>query len=954
MHKYLLILFFSFIMPTLYAQKGGREEHRVFRLPKGVSSRDYVPGVIIVKFKATSGSVSKLMSVKPLMVESAGSLKKMFSEIEGAATTLKRKRDAVGLNRIYEVQVNQNTSIELAINEMLLNPEVEYAEPRYIHHTTLSPNDPLYPQQEHFSGIMAPQAWDLVGAMNAPSVIIAIVDSGSELTHPDLAANIYYNNREVINGQDDDGNGKVDDFRGWDFAGTNSTNEDNDPNIANGNNDHGVHVSGIASAVTNNGVGVATIAFNSAKLLIVKAGPDNSGTDITHGYEGIKYAADMGAQIINCSWGSTGGGSFGRDVVNYAIENGSIIVAAAGNSLNDIPEYPAAYNGVIAVANTTSSDTKASSSNFGSYISLTAPGNGILSTTAGGQYGPSSGTSMSAPMVSSAAALVRAYRPGLTTMKQVGEILRVTADNIDNENPQYQWQLGKGRLNVLKALTETPPAVRIKTITETEKRAANSVNPDTLYLYLDLENVLYPVNNLKLTLSSFNPNVSVISPIINIPSLGASAQTTVGPIKVLISPGSPSNLEVEFRVNYASGDNTYLDFEHFEVIIAEDYLNISTPSVSTTITSNGRIGYSLPEEQRGLGFLYKGKSLLFEGALMIGNSPSRVSNNARAASDETDEHFVSTLNAYEVENNADSVVAASEFDDRANPNRLNIAVKHRMIGYKKAPDDKYIIAEYEVFNTTNFELKNVHVGLFMDWDILGEEANATTYNHATRVAYVYDNAKPTAPYAAVKLLNDDAPPIYYPLSRQISGNPLSDDDFTLAEKWETLSGGVRALNLGTGNSIDVSYVTGNGPYIIPANNSIKVAFALIGGDNLQDIEQTAVAAQENYDLINTQGPKEPITKLEMQAYPNRIIASVDGSSTIQFDLPEAGQVSLELYNIAGQRVRSLIAHQTYGKGTHYYKADFSGGYLSEVSSGIYFYRLRYNNESKSEKIIIIK
>ena len=475
------------------AQVSGSNKHRRFKLPAGVSSNEYSQNTIIIKLKSgpsipTTLSTNQFKTLKSGSIQSI--LKKFPSTRESEIRTKKiGKKDTIGLNRIYELKLNSGGSIESMINELLADPQIEYAEPQYIHHTSYIPNDPRYVsnQQTYLDIIKAPKAWDVV--KNAAGIIIAIVDSGSELAHQDLAANISINIADPINGIDDDKDGFLDNFWGWDFVGASGTNikADNDPNVKVSANDHGVHVSGIAGAVTDNAVGVASISFNCAKLLIVKAGPDDNGSEILKGYDGIKYAADHGARIINCSWGSDGGGNFGQDIINYAVEMGCLVVAAAGNDGNSNPQYPAAYNGVFAIANTQINDVKASSSNYGDYIALAAPGTAITSTVFNNQYAAYTGTSMSSPVVAGAAALVKAARPALNLL-QVGELLRVTADNIDAKNPTFVGQLGKGRLNVERALSETPPSVRTQKITDFEVRSTIAQAPDTLYLFFDLKN----------------------------------------------------------------------------------------------------------------------------------------------------------------------------------------------------------------------------------------------------------------------------------------------------------------------------------------------------------------------------------------------------------------------------------------------------------------------------------
>jgi subtilisin family serine protease len=306
-----------------------------------------------------------------------------------------------------------------------------------------------------------------VGIGSISPVVIAIVDSGSQLNHEDLADNIYPG--------------------GYDLVGCckNNPQPDNDPNVANANASHGVHVSGLASASTNNGVGIASIAYNNAKLLIVKVSGDDFPSDVVRGYEGIVYAVDHGAKIINCSWGSpTAGGPYGQNIVNYAMRNDCLVVAAAGNGNpstgigNPFIDYPAAYPGVMAVASVSYSDAKSRFSNYGREVSISAPGENILSTVYDNTYGYDSGTSMAAPLVSSAAALLKMFFPSLT-MFQIGERLRDTADNIDPKNPNYVGLLGKGRLNIYRALTNSEP------VPDMTELLQNYPNPSSYNTYID-------------------------------------------------------------------------------------------------------------------------------------------------------------------------------------------------------------------------------------------------------------------------------------------------------------------------------------------------------------------------------------------------------------------------------------------------------------------------------------
>lgn len=942
--RLLLPLFLLFSALFAYSDDGQKlSAPAKFKLPRGVTSKDYIPNQVIVKFKAASAmnkSKSLTAGSQPLKISAASvtGLKPLFSQPSRASVRTFREEEA-GLSRIYELTYAGQSSIENVINELLGNDAIEYAEPRYIHRLSYSSNDALFNSQNYLRQIRAPQAWDFV--RNASGVVIAIVDTGSDLEHEDLAANIHINPNDPVNGIDDDGDGYVDNFRGWDLVGRSANNiiEDNDPDVKSDSTDHGVHVSGIASAVTDNGIGVSSVAFN-ARLLIVKAGADEDAISIYRGYEGIKYAADHGAQIINCSWGSFGGGAFGRDIVNYALSKGCLIVAAAGNDNTDQAVYPASYSGVLGVANVRSDDTKSFSSNYGDYVDVSAPGSGILNTTNNNTYRAYSGTSMAAPMVASTAALVKARFPDLS-MQQVGEQIRVTADVIDNENPGYEGQLGRGRVNVYRAVTEILPSVRNQKLTVIDKGGGSLPAGDTLQIFLDLKNFLAPASGLTISITASHPQVRVLTPSHNVGALGMlETKAMSGPFRVFVENGMPDNTPVNFRIHYSANGGAYTDFESFSLVMSLDYINVDVNQVATTLTSNGRVGYSSFSATNGQGFIYKSENLLYEAALMIGNSATRLSNNARRRNGMADEHFRKQLRVQTVPNSDATFEGRSEFDDSGNANPLNLYVRHRQVAYDTAPDDKYVIAEYEVINRNATTLEGVYIGLFTDWDIDVSSDNITKYDAANRMAYAFSKYG-KKPYGAVKILNNTGDPLYYPLTYMVAGS-LLEDGFSLAEKYTALSSGIASTGLGENapNGYDVMFVIGSGPYNIPANGSVRVAFAFIGGDDLNDIAASAVAAQQRYQLL---APSEPVSaSLELrQNYPNPVTA---GSTTIEFSIPEAGNVNLTLYNILGQSVRTLV-DSSLEAGVYRITPP-----LHDLQSGLYFYKIIYNDQKKTLKL----
>ncbi len=311
-------------------------------------------------------------------------------------------------------------SVAEAVDRVSRLPQVFYAQPDYIYHTTVIPNDPRWGDLWGMTNIKAPTAWDTFTG-NA-SLVVADIDTGIDYNHPDLAANVWTNPGEIAgNGIDDDLNGYIDDIHGWDFAY-----DDNDPFDGNG---HGSHTAGTIGATGNNGVGVVGVNWN-VKIMALKFLNDSGSGTTADAISSVQYATMMKVKISNNSWG---GGSYDQalyDAINAAKSVGHLFIAAAGNSginTDRRPHYPSSYNldNIISVAAIDSSDAKASFSNYGATtVDLGAPGVSILSTTPGNNYEYYSGTSMAAPHVSGVAALLYGMHPDWTYQSVRDAILK--------------------------------------------------------------------------------------------------------------------------------------------------------------------------------------------------------------------------------------------------------------------------------------------------------------------------------------------------------------------------------------------------------------------------------------------------------------------------------------------------------------------------------------------------
>jgi hypothetical protein len=369
---------------------------------------------------------------------------------------------------IYRISLQSNDTIETALRELMSQDYILFAEYEPIMRWDYIPNDPSYSQQWHLPKIMCPEAWDWT--TGDEDVVVGIVDSGIMWNHPDLMDNIWVNEAELNsisggnpmtinwangtvsggNSIDDDGNGKVDDCIGWNFYAPQS----NQSYQSYADNDHGTHVAGCAGAVGDNSMGVSGSSMN-VKLISSRHAPTNQYYPyVQSGNSGIYYCADSGADVINCSWGGTGGSASANTAVNYAVDHGAVVICAAGNdNVNNgvNHHYPSDATNAVAIAATDQSDAKANFSNYGDPIDLSSPGVGILSTViAGASYAGYQGTSMASPVAAGVAALVKATHPDMEPM-EIKARLEETADDIDALNPGYEGWLGAGRINAYRA-----------------------------------------------------------------------------------------------------------------------------------------------------------------------------------------------------------------------------------------------------------------------------------------------------------------------------------------------------------------------------------------------------------------------------------------------------------------------------------------------------------------------
>lgn len=420
----------------------------------------YLAGVINFKVDATyrSACSESAIAIPEVLaiLEQLGlqSLKKKFPRTQPPTRAVNdRGLTMADISLIFEARVSEDVDIIGTAKKLSELEWIVYAEPQFVSYDMYVPNDAnlnsVMPY--HFDNINSYEAWDIT--LGDTNVVIGITETAINVNHEDLSGNIKYNHADPVGGGDDDNDGYVDNFAGWDMV-------DNDNNLFINNEIHGDAVSAIASATADNNIGYAGIGFK-CKFLPVKVA--NNSQVITHGYEGIQYCVENGCSVVNCSWGNTTYSQVAQDIVTWAaINNDVVLVASAGNANSTSLYYPASYNYVLSVTGIDQNDVFDNGTNapftHNDSVDVSAPGINVYTTaTFNGQFlysPPQGGTSMASPIVAGVAGLVRSLN-GCAGALEVIEHIKATADNVDgiSQNVPYAGLIGTGRVNAQTAVT---------------------------------------------------------------------------------------------------------------------------------------------------------------------------------------------------------------------------------------------------------------------------------------------------------------------------------------------------------------------------------------------------------------------------------------------------------------------------------------------------------------------
>lgn len=816
---------------------------------------------------------------------------------------------------------------------------VECCSPVYAVTLTGIPNDSLVSQQPMLAAIRAFDAWDVEKGDSL--VLIGISDSGVLQSHEDLADALHVNPAEIAdNGIDDDGNGYVDDYRGYNFC---TADDGTMPgNTYNSREGHGTGVAGICGAVVNNTIGIAGVA-NNCKMIPLKTMPDNTGW-IVYGYESLVYCAVNGIKVVNCSWGSSSRSCFDEAVVAYTIERGTAIVAAAGNHGTATPFYPASYPGVLSVGVCDPSDNVIRMTGHGPTVDIMAPGQYTLTTSNNGGYGSFCCTSGSSPIVAGAVALVRSRRPDLTPV-QACAVVREAAQPAPWKTIPAEIMrelLPYGRLDVLNAVTVNPDSIPSF---EWDSVIITPLSPDTRWgmgdtisVALHLTNVLHEctllnIDNIRIVGTAANA-LRMLSPTTityGIPVVHSQTVTIDGITCVVERNADTTAYIVADLVTQTSAGAIHKRPLVIPVTPAPPFRNIANTVFATSVGDNARIGKVDSERGFGIGFTYKNScGLLPECGLMITANDQVV--DAVRSEKGSNNHFI-PIKRFNKPKPLYGIVS-----DLAAPAPQRIGVEVGMNVSADTANQGILVIDITVKNISDSTLRNVGVGWFQDWD-LGENpvhnsVNALLPGFSNGVLITSaDSLAPSVcsyaqtPYSQATVVKAGV------------NNQTTYDGFTVARKQNLLRGQENAESF---TMVDAACVTG-----VYFHDPIEP-----GG--MRSLRQVFLVGETRSDLVRLINKAEQMhVEPEFGFFDSNIAGNpfpnpARNQFTLPIRMPETTTVTAQIH-IADLQGRIVHSQQVAIHGNSLVTVN-----CSELSSGTYDVRVWAGQQFSHASLVIIR
>ncbi len=854
-------------------------------------------------------------------------------------------RKCVDITNIYRIVFRNSVNVYDVVAYLKKSKDVEYAEPLYNVYLLDFPSDPLLlPENVNADGayqywaenIRAFDAWDI--SQGDTSVVIGISDTGTGLTHNDLADNLKINYNDVPDGIDNDGDGYVDNYKGWNFA---SDNDNAQVPSAGGSREHGAYVSGIASAVVNNGIGVAGAGYK-CKFVPLRIADDEGS--LVNTYQSIVYAANHHFDVVNCSWGSTVYQQMAQDVVWYAtINNDLLIVAAAGNEGIEGKFYPASYENVLSVAATDKNDAKWSGSSFSTSVDVSAPGTMFVSTSENGYATMWGGTSFASPIVAGCAGIIRNFYPEYNAL-QITEIIRASADNIDtlsnlipdsvmhvdstfvefidsisidsvwNEetetyiydtthhevyygqydydttytdasyrdyfNSDYASMLGSGRMNLYNALTLSDDKKYSTLFCEKISDRYDTI----LDLTGLITNYLNYRTDLQMYVSTTSEYITFADSVISFADM-QTMQSDSAVIRMYVSSEAPKEFSVKLKLTFVSAECA--TEQVISVLVNGGFVDIYAGDMRLSVAGNGRLGYVDLYSEVGRGFTLNNYELIADCGVISGISNEEIYCSVRQLSD-----FSVVEYPHLITDTLAETHAFARMLDTADYNSHNL--EYIINAY--ADNLNYIILDYSLVNSSYWSVEDFYFGLFADFDLEEPTCNKSVFDENGQFMYcMYDSLHTL--YAGMKLLSGQSVKNYSVLNER-GGDGYVDisDGLSDNEQFRMISNNSVAEDVG-----DVVQFTGAGPFDINYNDTVSVAIALFAANSYAEMCEAVEEAVEKYRYLKgEQEQEDDIQSVELanfNIYPN----PVNDILTIDF---QQDKYEVKIYNTIGVCVYS--------------------------------------------------
>ncbi|MCX6154306.1 MAG: S8 family peptidase [Candidatus Kapabacteria bacterium] len=839
------------------------------------------------------------------------------------------------LLRTYIVDFDGSSTPEQFCNNIKKNCAlVEVAEPYYLQKLTgeFIPNDPMIDLQPMFKTIHAFEAWNIF--QGDSSVTIGICDSGILQSQEDLRDNIQLNKKELPDNEiDDDGDGFIDNYSGYNFAWHDDTTK---PGNTYCNISHGTAVAGLAAATTNNKIGVAGVGFKChffpLKVML------NYGTYIIYGYEAIMYCARHGFQVINCSWGGGEYSCVNETIIDYAFSLGSSVVAAAGNHGTTMPFYPAAYRYVLAAGVTNIKDEVVDMSARGHFVDIMTPGQDSYTTSDRDPYGGFCCTSGASPIASGAVALVRAQHPELNSI-EANEIVRLSNDNIDTVNPKLK-DLIPGRLNLYKCVTNNKNnllaqiPISIDPISQDNKIIQRPTLGDTFALSLIFRTVFNPKTNVKIKISTINDSSNCIQIIDSVLSVNYSGNLTVDNFRGFRLTKVKENkypVLLKFQISAPDGSS---DKILFPLLPTPDFTKFENSKLAFTAIDNGRLGYSdPPNDNLGSGFYLKEYcNLLNEGGLIATVDDGRVVHCVRNASYNYNNDFLPIKNF-----DGKDINIGTFSDSNANQwNRIGLEFQESVLIDK---DSAFVAVELQAKNISNTKLSKLSLGYFLDWDIglnadsnritLFDEGIPETKNRYNSIAALVSR-KGNYPLIGCLVTSKE-----YPLQPQLAGilasDTYSDNGFDSSKKFLYLNSGSKFIS---NAETDMTMLLGmRFPRDIMPMEELKFKICLCSSYSVESIKKMLKNCVDSTFVTVS----DNIKKDSVLIFPN------PANSFVNIFTGNETPLSVSLIDLFGEEIE-LQSISSQNESIKYN--------LSNIPSSVYVLLIKYQTNLKTKMIVI--